>query len=268
MEGRAMAPPEGSPRLGASTLSFPGETSAAERLASLAPLQLVHVEVNLNADPLPWTRAAHRALREAAGGAGLSLGLHAPHLQVDPGHPDERVGEPSLGLLEAWAKAAGALKADHLVVHPSPEGELEDSLEPMKRLSKAAGKLLLVENQGRGPGASERDLERLLDDGGARLALDIGHLFIARSRGLARATLRDLLRTFGDKVALVHLHDNRGREDLHLPPGRGEVPWDKVLPALREAKVRLWVVESRGGLEESVKFIREALAKQSGEETR
>ncbi|MEM3085516.1 MAG: sugar phosphate isomerase/epimerase family protein [Halobacteria archaeon] len=252
------------PKLGASSLSFPGEKPVAERLALLPPLQLTHAEVNLNADPLPWTREAHRALREAARSAGLSLGLHAPHLHLDPGHPDERVGEPSLSLLETWAKAAGPLKADHLVVHPSPEGELEDSVEPLKRLSKAAGKLLLVENQDRGPGASERDLERLLDDGGARLALDIGHLFIARSRGLSRATLRDLLRTFGDKVPLVHLNDNRGREDLHLVPGKGEVPWDKVLPALREAKIKLWVIESRGGLEESVKFLREAL-KREGE---
>lgn len=255
------------PRLGASSLAFPGERPVAERLAVLAPLQLVHVEVNLNADPLPWTRGAHRALREAVKGAGLSLGLHAPHLHLDPGHPDERVGEPSLGLLQAWAKAAGALKADYLIVHPSPEGDLEDSLEPLRELSRAAGKLLLVENPDRGPGASERDLERLLDDGGARLALDVGHFFIARSRGHARATLRDLLRTFGDKVVLVHIHDNRGKEDLHLLPGKGDVPWDKVLPALREAKVRLWVVESRGGLEASVKFIREALVKLSEEET-
>ncbi len=249
------------PRLGASTLSFPGEAPVAGRLAALAPLRLAHVEVNLNADPVPWTRAAHRALREAAEGAGLSLGLHAPHLHLDPGHPDPRVAEPSLGLLQAWAKAAGPLKAACLIVHPSPEGELEDSLEPLKQLSKSAGKLLLVENPDRGPGAGEKDLERLLDDGGAGLALDIGHYYIARSHGGTKATLRDLLRTFGDKVALAHLHDNRGREDLHLVPGKGEIPWDKVLPALREAKVGLWVVESRGGLEESVTFLREALKK-------
>lgn len=256
------------PQLGASTLAFPGERPAAERFTALAPLGLAHVEVNLNGDPLPWTRGAHRQLREAAKGAGLDLGLHAPHLHLDPGHPDERVGEPSLGLLLAWVLAAGALKANYLIVHPSPEGDLEQSVEPLRELSKAAGKLLLVENPNRGPGSGERDLERLLDDGGARLALDLGHLFIARSRGGAKATLRDLLRTFGDKVALVHIHDNRGKEDLHLPPGKGDVPWDKVLPALREAKVNLWVVESRGGLEESVKFVREALEKQSEEETR
>lgn len=234
----------------------------AERLAALAPLHLAHVEVNLNADPLPWSRGAHRALREAVQGAGLVLGLHAPHLHLDPGHPDPQVSEPSLGLLLAWAKAAGALKAAHLIVHPSPEGSLEESLEPVKEMAKVAGRRLLVENPDRGPGADEKDLERLLDDGGAGLALDLGHLYIARSRGASRATLRDLLRTFGDKVVLAHLHDNRGKEDLHLPPGRGDAPWDKVLPALREAKVGLWVVESRGGLEESVKFLREALKKE------
>lgn len=255
------------PHLGASSLSFPGELPVAGRLALLAPLRLAQVEVNLNADPVAWTRAAHRALREAAEEAGLALGLHAPHLHFDPGHPDERVGEPSLGMALAWARAAGPLKAQYLILHPSPEGDVESTLEPLKQMSKAAGKLLLVENPDRGTGASERDLERLLDDGGARLALDIGHYYIARSRGASKATLRDLLRTFGDKVALVHLHDNRGREDLHLPAGKGEVPWEKVLPALREAEAGFWVVESRGGLEESVRFIRETLAKQGEEET-
>jgi sugar phosphate isomerase/epimerase len=50
-----------------------------------------------------------------------------------------------------------------------------------------------------------------------------------------------------DTVTLFHLHDNLGarwqpsgtesgvdplRLDLHLPPGRGTLPWDRLAPAL------------------------------------
>lgn len=254
------------PRLGASSLALPGDGPLVSRLGPLPGLGLVHLEVNLNADPLPWTREAHRGLKQALRETHQTLGLHAPHLHLDPGHPDERVGEPSTGLLRAWTKTLEPLGADYLIVHPSVEGDLESNLEPLRELSRAAGRRLLVENPDRGPGAGEGDLERLLDDGGARFALDIGHLFIARSRGAARTTLRDLLRTFGDKVALAHLHDNRGREDEHLPPGRGAIPWEKTLAALREAKVGLWVAESRGGLEESVAFLRKTMETRMEEE--
>jgi sugar phosphate isomerase/epimerase len=33
----------------------------------------------------------------------------------------------------------------------------------------------------------------------------------------------------------VHASDNRGEKDEHLVPGKGEIPWDGVTTALREA---------------------------------
>ena len=33
----------------------------------------------------------------------------------------------------------------------------------------------------------------------------------------------------------VHLHDNDGRSDLHLPPGAGTIDWAAVVLALKDA---------------------------------
>jgi sugar phosphate isomerase/epimerase len=74
------------------------------------------------------------------------------------------------------------------------------------------------------------------------LCLDIGHANIVA--GLRRTDPLDLIEPALDRVVLFHLHDNLGarrgdegspeldplRLDLHLPPGRGNVPWDLLAP--------------------------------------
>jgi sugar phosphate isomerase/epimerase len=44
----------------------------------------------------------------------------------------------------------------------------------------------------------------------------------------------DLLRRVGPLVWTLHLHDNDGSGDLHLPPGRGNIDWRDVMNALGE----------------------------------
>jgi sugar phosphate isomerase/epimerase len=75
------------------------------------------------------------------------------------------------------------------------------------------------------------------------MCFDIGHAHIAAA---ARScTVTELLEPIADRVVLFHVHDNLGdrrrgdlpgvdpvRLDLHLPPGRGTVPWDSLAPLL------------------------------------
>jgi sugar phosphate isomerase/epimerase len=76
------------------------------------------------------------------------------------------------------------------------------------------------------------------------LCLDLGHAHIVA--GLKHAALRHLVEPVLDSVVLFHVHDNLGprwdrsspagldplRLDLHLPPGRGNLPWPQIAPAL------------------------------------
>jgi sugar phosphate isomerase/epimerase len=55
--------------------------------------------------------------------------------------------------------------------------------------------------------------------------LDIGHAHINNH-------LEEFLRRPFDRVFNIHLHDNLGAEDQHLPVGEGTIPWGAILPRI------------------------------------
>jgi sugar phosphate isomerase/epimerase len=82
------------------------------------------------------------------------------------------------------------------------------------------------------PGAfsAVEPLRSILDSvPGLGFHLDVGHAFIGRQR------FSHLLAAFKDKLAHVHLSDNRFRDDDHLPLGCGRINWDDVIKAIKKA---------------------------------
>ena len=66
-----------------------------------------------------------------------------------------------------------------------------------------------------------------------RLTLDIGHANIGSPRG--KRTIK-LIEAFGDRIDHVHVSDNFGKEDNHLPIGSGRIDFSKVLKALKKTE--------------------------------
>lgn len=60
------------------------------------------------------------------------------------------------------------------------------------------------------------------------VCLDVGHAHI-------RNDVVSSVRTAAPRLIHVHASDNRGEQDDHLVPGRGSIPWDRVVGALRDA---------------------------------
>ena len=58
--------------------------------------------------------------------------------------------------------------------------------------------------------------------------LDVGHLQILNKN------LRTYIPVLGKRVKLLHLHDNDGREDLHMLPLTGTVNWQVLCDCLRD----------------------------------
>ncbi len=69
------------------------------------------------------------------------------------------------------------------------------------------------------------------------LTFDVGH-------ANTNARVDEFLDKCLDKVVHVHLHDNHGKKDEHLPAGQGTVDWKKVCHALQHLDVR-FILESR-----------------------
>jgi sugar phosphate isomerase/epimerase len=70
------------------------------------------------------------------------------------------------------------------------------------------------------------------------LTLDVGHAQLLRPKTAAF----DLIAAYPDRITHLHLHDNVGgnlvNDDLHLPVGDGDVDFQGILGALKEAGYR------------------------------
>lgn len=99
----------------------------------------------------------------------------------------------------------------------------------------ARGITLMVENLDR-MFADVEDLRAILDAcPDVDFHLDVGHANLRLGMGEANRTA-SLLEAFGDRLAHVHLSDNRGGEgDLHLPLGAGTIDWKAAVRNLKAA---------------------------------
>jgi sugar phosphate isomerase/epimerase len=104
-----------------------------------------------------------------------------------------------------------------------------DAVKGLAQVADERGLRLMVENLGLSFGTTE-ELEPLLSaDPRTGFHYDSGHA------NISRRPVTELLTAFGDRLAHVHVSDNLGVDDLHLPLGAGTVPWPDVVAALRSA---------------------------------
>jgi sugar phosphate isomerase/epimerase len=129
------------------------------------------------------------------------------------------------------------------VVHPgylSPYGTLVperawqaniDSLQLISDFAADHGILVAVENMPDVPnvfGKYPQEILRMTEAvgcGNIGFTFDVGH---ANTLGL----IDDFLKECAKMVSHVHLHDNMGKKDEHLPIGKGNVDWKTVMDGL------------------------------------
>jgi sugar phosphate isomerase/epimerase len=184
--------------------------------------------------PGAWPVAA----KEIAGvieDAGLRVVGHtAFYLPIASPFPALRAA--ARGLLVSVFDAFAEIGATYVNVHPDPVTRsfphsevIAGNADAMAELAEAAaarGLTLMVENLGRTFGRPA-DLAPLLDAHAAlRFHLDVGHAHLSGD------TRTELLSAFGDRLAHVHVSDNFGLEDLHLPLGAGSIAWADVVADL------------------------------------
>ena len=161
----------------------------------------------------------------------------------DLSSPDTDVRQASLEIARGEAEYARRLGCRNVIVHPVGPGDTEHdagrpdalrrSAERLVRIAERADVRFLVENMP--PPMFGRDAKFLravadtLDSTRLGLAYDSGHATLA---GRPVEIIRDM----GPRLWGVHLHDNNGREDDHMLPGMGVVPFEDVARALAEVK--------------------------------
>ena len=140
----------------------------------------------------------------------------------------------------ATLDVAAAVPYQVLVVHcgvPDPHagrgdnhrGALVRSLEELSPVAQRFGVQLAVEvipNELSTPSALVDLIESDID-AELGICMDVGH---ARLMG----DVVDAIETCSGHVITTHLHDNRGRNDDHLVPGKGAIDWDAATLAFQK----------------------------------
>ena len=187
---------------------------------------------------------------------GLRTVVHGPNSLI-VGH---QAGDRAFEGLLSWAAEIGA---EQVVYHaralpdaPESESALLFETRSLARLAARAERLgvtIAIENLAPVyPGLellsanpmTLRGLAHRIGSDRVGICLDLGHAHIVAD--LRHTTLERLVEPVLDVVSLFHVHDNLGgrrgaasdpaldpiRLDLHLPPGRGNLPWERVAPLL------------------------------------
>lgn len=172
--------------------------------------------------------------------AGLKTCLHAPFQGFEPGSSRSRSRKKAQLLCEHSLQLAAVLNAKRVVFHPGiPFGSnakqqtlwLKNSLAFWPEVVAQAQQLstmICIEN------IFEADPAPLLEllEGVASAAFahcfDIGHWNMFHNAGLT-----EWLERTAPHLCHLHLHDNRGRHDEHLPLGAGEIDFSALFSWLQ-----------------------------------
>jgi sugar phosphate isomerase/epimerase len=193
-------------------------------------------------DPKPLKRLVsdHGMTIHSAHGCWGSQAIAAR--RVDLGSLEPTVRQESVDDIRRcldWIAEAGGR---HLVIHPGGLSEpaeslarrsaLIDSLNQLAGDAHATGVTLCVENMPPGvhPGSQMAEIAMLVAEVGRveiGLALDTGHAHLV-------ASAHEETLAAGRALVTTHVHDNRGKKDVHLPPGFGEIQWGDWVDALDE----------------------------------
>lgn len=187
-------------------------------------------------------------IKDVLSTSDLYVQVHAPFNDINIASMNPDIKKASVHEIEKAMDLAVSIDADMVTVHPglySPIGKtwagaMEAQLSSLKEISalgRERGITVALENMpapyptmGIEPG----EMKNMLETSGLDFCLDVGH-------GFTSGKLDDFLRM---KPVNVHLHDNQGYKDLHLPLGEGDIDFPTVLNELKGYRSN-WVIEGR-----------------------
>jgi hypothetical protein len=118
-------------------------------------------------------------------------------------------------------------------------------MEDMKNLiveSKHKFAQRLINEKGMNLEAAQKKADEIIG-----MTLDVGHLNIAKKQGFTDKDLLKEMEQISKYVKHVHLTDNFGFSDSHLPPGMGNVPTKEILEKLEKAGFKGNKIVEAGG---------------------
>jgi len=242
-------------KVGISSLLFVNQT-IDEAVRTSAELGASWFEIIFDIPHFPpeWDQRELKHIREILESYGLGVSVHASFWDVNPISHLRELREISLRRVKTSIDVCSELGGKITVVHfgrcsiPEVRALRERAKKNFSEFfrecayyARERGVRVALENPGRDPrsypGTFEEIESVIRENEGMGMTFDIGHANLFFRRRGERATGRriaDQIRKMRDIIIHFHLHDNLGRNDDHLPPGKGKIAFKPVLRSIRE----------------------------------
>lgn len=208
-----------------------------------------------------------KRIRDEFGARGLKITLHGPYMDLNPGSMDEST---RLHTVEAYGKVfdvVSSLRPANVVLHAGYhekkyKGEFTLWLEQSKKTwpmfverAESLGAVIAVENIFEKEPSTLGMLMDEIESPNFGICIDTGHLNV-----FSKVDMEDWFSVLGTRIAEVHLHDNNGKHDEHLPLGEGNIDFPLFFSLLEKyANTPVFTIEPHG--EEAMKRSIEAVKK-------
>ena len=231
--------------------------SARDEWQQLAQSRKLSCEVlELSSPPALNESRRFQVYKEWYRKSGLVTSVHGVYIDVDPASSDAAFQKLSRDRCRESCTLAAELGARNVVLHSSclsfvRGGYLENWAGTCagfyEELAQTYDLNIYIENsQDVDPGPI-RELMNRITDPRVGVCLDLGHA------NYSRCSIEEWLDVLCDRIGYLHLSDNNGLFDDHLPLGTGTVDWEKVDAFWRSSGSRQMPATLEvGGLQEVV----------------
>lgn len=161
---------------------------------------------------------------------GLSVTIHGPYMDMSPGGADEGVRRLTEEKFSRLISVTIPLKPEVITLHAGYDERyfdgdsalwLRQSIKTwtlLAREAELAGTVLALENIFEARPDTLKDLVEAIGSPSLRICIDSGHLNL-----YSDVAMEEWFSSIGPYIAELHIHDNFGIKDDHLPVGDGEI---------------------------------------------
>jgi len=215
-----------------------------EKLLNWVIDRQIHPEIGFNhLDLERYGLADFRGVAERLVDAGLPVTFHAPFMDLRPGAIDPAIRRATAERLRRVFELIPWFGPRAIVCHPSFDARyyvsaekqwIDNSVETWQGLLgyvRGTETFIALENvYERGP-EQIRLLLDALDSPQVRFCFDTGH-----AHAFGEAPTREWMKVLGARLGEIHIHDNNGTADEHLPVGEGTFAFPELLAIIREGE--------------------------------
>jgi sugar phosphate isomerase/epimerase len=213
-----------------------------DRYLPMVLKERIHPEISFSHETLDRFRPDdYRKVADTLLDAGLTTTIHAPFMDLRPGALDPKIRQATVGRLQQVFDLAPVFRPRSIVCHSSFDERyyvttealwLKNSIatwQPFLALAEAMDTLIALENVYETDPKLLKELLCSFTSPHICFCFDTGHF-----NAFAKAPLEEWISQLGSLTGQLHLHDNHGTTDEHLPPGEGNFPFSDLLRKLRD----------------------------------